>query len=127
VDEREVVRHKSFAVPAQTPAQAALDMDLLDHDFFLFTNAATGEDNVIYRTETHGYALAEPTPNATELPWCIESSLLRPTPLPLDQAVDLLDLADEPFVFFLDPQSHRGRVLYRRYDGHYGLITPASE
>ena len=39
-------------------------------------------------------------------------------------AIELLDLADNPFLFFLDPDDGRGRVLYRRYDGNYGLIRP---
>ena len=37
----------------------------------------------------------------------------------------LLDEGDEPFVFFAEPDTSRGQVLYRRFDGHYGLITPA--
>ena len=28
------------------------------------------------------------------------------------------------WVFFRDADSGRGHVLYRRYDGHYGLIVP---
>jgi acyl dehydratase len=40
-----------------------------------------------------------------------------------EQAVAHLDLAGDPFVFHLDPATGRGRVLYRRYDGNYGLIT----
>jgi hypothetical protein len=28
-------------------------------------------------------------------------------------------------VFFADSVSGRGSVLYRRYDGHYGIVTPA--
>ena len=32
-------------------------------------------------------------------------------------------MGGEPF--FLDAESGRGNVLYRRYDGHSGLITPA--
>ncbi|MGF6887446.1 hypothetical protein ABIA39_005955 [Nocardia sp. GAS34] len=31
-----------------------------------------------------------------------------------------------PFVFFRDPACHRGCVLYHRYDGHYGLLTPSA-
>ena len=31
---------------------------------------------------------------------------------------------DQPFLFFLDPEQGRGALLYHRYDGHYGLITP---
>ena len=44
--------------------------------------------------------------------------------LPLADAEALLDEGDEPFVFFAIPGSNRGQVVYRRYDGHYGLITP---
>ena len=29
-----------------------------------------------------------------------------------------------PFVFFVDEDSGRGRLLYVRYDGHDGLISP---
>jgi len=31
----------------------------------------------------------------------------------------------KPFVLFTDPDTARACVAYRRYDGHYGLITPA--
>jgi hypothetical protein len=44
----------------------------------------------------------------------------------LEDAIAILDLGDEPFVFFLDEQTGDGSVVYRRYDGHYGLITPAA-
>jgi hypothetical protein len=27
-------------------------------------------------------------------------------------------------VFFIDAASQRDHVIYRRYDGHYGLIVP---
>jgi len=42
-----------------------------------------------------------------------------------DQAVTHLDLGGDPFVFYVDAGTGRGRVLYRRYDGNYGLISPA--
>jgi hypothetical protein len=42
----------------------------------------------------------------------------------VDDAIELLNLSDEPFVFFVDASSGRGAVLYRRYDGHYGLVSP---
>jgi hypothetical protein len=35
-----------------------------------------------------------------------------------------LDATGLPFLFFAEPTSGRGRVLYRRYDGHYGLVRP---
>jgi hypothetical protein len=40
-------------------------------------------------------------------------------------AIARLNLSGEGFLFYLDPDSGRGRVLYLRYDGHYGLITAA--
>ena len=29
-------------------------------------------------------------------------------------------------VFFVNAETGRGNVIYRRYDGHYGLITPVT-
>ena len=45
--------------------------------------------------------------------------------LALDEAVEWLDVAGEPFVFFGDRDTGRAKVVYRRYDGHYGLVEPA--
>ena len=39
------------------------------------------------------------------------------------EAKSRLDLTGEPFIFYLDAESGRGRVMYLRYDGHYGVIT----
>jgi hypothetical protein len=33
----------------------------------------------------------------------------------------------QPFTFFVDAGTGRGRLIYHRYDGHYGLITPPGE
>jgi ribosome-associated translation inhibitor RaiA len=127
VDEREVVRRKSFAVGAQTPAEAAQDLQALDHDFFLFRNGATGEDNLLHRTED-GLALIEPTGAASSVDDVdgIEASPLRPARTTTDDALQLLDEAADPFVFFLDASTGRGSVVYRRLDGHYGLIEPSA-
>ena len=44
-----IVRTKQFAMKPMTPEEAALQMDLLGHDFFLFTNADTSAAAVVYR------------------------------------------------------------------------------
>ena len=106
-DEREIVRRKTFAIDALMPQDAASDLEQLDHDFYLFRNAATGEDAVIQRGTSGAY------------------ELVQPSAMNLDEAAELLDLGDLPFVFFLDPATSRGAVIYRRYDGHYGLVTHA--
>ena len=45
--------------------------------------------------------------------------------LTLTQAEERLDASGERFVFFVNPDTGRGNVVYLRYDGHYGVITPA--
>ena len=127
-EERALVRRKSFALEPETPDEAATDLELLDHDFLLFRNATTGEDNVIHRLPEGGYALIEPTPHADQLGSCaspINLAMRSPGRMALTDAIRLLDLSTEPFVFFIEARTGRGNVVYRRYDGHYGLITPA--
>lgn len=125
VAEREVVRRKTFALEPQTPDEAAFDMELLGHDFYLFTDVASGRDAVVYRKPDGGFGLrgdvgvAELARSVTE----VDFEGAAPTMAEHD-AVAHLNRAGEPFVFYLSPTSGRGRVLYRRYDGHYGLITP---
>jgi len=125
-EDREVVAHKSFAVGEQSVDEAIGDLELLDHDFFLFRNAATGEDNVVARAET-GYELFEPRIRCPlgDVVEPVHRSPVSPPMVRLDEAMEILDLGDQPFVFFVDPDDGRGRVCYRRYDGHYGMIVPA--
>jgi hypothetical protein len=127
-EDRQVIRHKSFTPRRVRPEEAAWEMDQLDYNFHLFTDTETGRDAVISRGGPTGYQMkrsdAGPEPNETSLPLTLDS---KPAPrLSLDEARDRLDLADEPFVFFVDATSKQGAVLYHRYDGHYGLITPAT-
>lgn len=44
-----IVKTKQFAIKPMTPEEAALQMDLLGHDFFFFTNAETERAAVVYR------------------------------------------------------------------------------
>ena len=130
VEERTVVRRKTFAIEALTTEQASIEMEQLDHDFYLFTNAVTGDDNVIFRTGEGAYELIEPSREWSlgaqhDAGWAIRVSEVRPSVMTVDGAIDLLDLGDEPFVFYLDAPTGRGNVVYRRYDGHYGVIVPA--
>jgi hypothetical protein len=40
-----------------------------------------------------------------------------------DEARTRLEADGERFVFYLDRETGAGRVLYLRYDGHYGIVT----
>jgi hypothetical protein len=128
VDERQVLRHKSFALAEETCDEAAFDMELMDYHFHLFTESGSGIDSVLYRTDS-GYRLAQAIPR----PELIARGALEYTvsaaaapELDIAAATERLELTGRPFVFFRDSELHRGCVLYHRYDGHYGLITPVS-
>jgi putative sigma-54 modulation protein len=55
-----VVRMKRVAVKPMTPEEAAAQMELLGHDFFVFRNAETEQVNVLYRRRDGNYGLIEP-------------------------------------------------------------------
>lgn len=58
--EEKIVRVKRMPFKPMTPEEATLQMDLLGHDFFVFTNADTEEVNVVYRRRNENYGLIEP-------------------------------------------------------------------
>ncbi len=58
--EPKVVRTKRFAIKPMQVEEAILQMDLLGHNFFVFTNADTNEVNVVYKRKDNNYGLIEP-------------------------------------------------------------------
>lgn len=58
--EPRIVRVKRFAFKPMTVDEAILQMELLGHDFFVFTEASTEEVNVLYRRRDGNYGLIEP-------------------------------------------------------------------
>lgn len=44
-----MVRTKRFAIKPMAVEEAIMQMDLLGHDFFVFTNADTNRVNVVYK------------------------------------------------------------------------------
>lgn len=122
-EERRVIRHKSFALGRTTPENAVVEMEMLDHDFHLFVDADTGRDAVVHRTQDGEYRMqraGDDAPTAGSSPIGLDPQ--RPPVVTVKEAIARLDTTDEPFLFFVDAETRRGLVLYRRYDGHYGLI-----
>ncbi|RAV09338.1 HPF/RaiA family ribosome-associated protein [Mycolicibacterium sp. GF69] len=128
-EERQVVRHKSFALAPCTVDEAAVEMELLDYDFHLFTEQRTGMASVLYKDGPTGHRLAQVQPASEEQLAPFELALtISPQPAPcitVEQAAERMGLLGLPFMFFIDAAQGRAGVLYHRYDGHYGLITPA--
>ena len=56
----EVIKHKKFKMRPMDIEEAILQMNMLDHEFFMFTNAETGEVNVVYKRDDGKYAVLEP-------------------------------------------------------------------
>ncbi|WP_368654419.1 ribosome-associated translation inhibitor RaiA [Ornithinibacillus sp. 4-3] len=59
-NEIEIVRTKRFDLKPMDSEEAILQMDMLDHAFFVFTNAVSGDTNVVYRRKDGKYGLIEP-------------------------------------------------------------------
>nr|AAA62586.1 light repressed protein [Synechococcus sp.] len=56
----EVVRMKYFAMPPMTIDQALEQLQLVDHDFYMFLNKDTNAINVIYIRNHGGYGVIQP-------------------------------------------------------------------
>lgn len=56
----EVIRYKKFELRPMTVDEAILQMNLLDHNFFLFRNAETNVINVVYKREEGNYSVLVP-------------------------------------------------------------------
>jgi len=60
-DEAKVVKTKRFSMKPMTPDEAILQMEMLGHQFFFFTNAHTGLSSVVYQRDDGDIGLIEPS------------------------------------------------------------------
>jgi putative sigma-54 modulation protein len=56
-----IVKTKRFTAKPMDPGEAALQLQLLGHDFYLFTNSETGRAAVLYRRDDGDLGLIETT------------------------------------------------------------------
>ena len=59
-EESRVVKSKQFALKPMSIDEATLQLDLIGHSFFVFTNAETNDTNVVYRRRDGDFGLIEP-------------------------------------------------------------------
>lgn len=55
-----IVKNKRFDFKPMDPVEACMQMDLLGHNFFVFTNSETDTINVVYKRKNDTYGLIEP-------------------------------------------------------------------
>ncbi|MEG1311333.1 MAG: ribosome-associated translation inhibitor RaiA [Romboutsia sp.] len=59
-DEEIVIeRHKKFDIKPMHPEEAVLQMDLLEHNFYMFRNIETDEMALVYKRNNGGYGMIE--------------------------------------------------------------------
>ncbi len=59
-EEPKIMKTKRFAVKPMPVEEAIMQMNLLGHSFFVFSNADTEEVNVLYKRKDGNYGLIEP-------------------------------------------------------------------
>lgn len=59
-EEIAVAKVKRFEMHAMTVEEAILQMNLLQHNFYMFLNSETGRYNVVYKRDDNQYGVIEP-------------------------------------------------------------------
>jgi putative sigma-54 modulation protein len=63
----EVVRTKYYALSKLTIEEALAQLQLVDHDFYMYRSAETGEVNVVYRRNHGGFGVIQPRDGNDEI------------------------------------------------------------
>lgn len=126
-EQRRIVHRRTYSDHPEATLEAISDMIDLDELFHLFVHVRTSEDVVVHRREDGRIGLLHPrnSPLADEADDVVAPEPNRYSePIPLETARSEMDMVDHRFEYFLDASDGRGKVLYRRYDGDYGLVEP---
>lgn len=120
-----IVRVKSPMLVWCSPDAAARTMDAMDYDVHLFTDPATEADAAVFRVGPTGYRLARtidapPPHDKRGVPLTLSARAAER--LTDAQALARAVAAELPYLFYAGPADGRGRVLYRRFTGGFGLI-----
>jgi ribosome-associated translation inhibitor RaiA len=124
-EERLLLRRKTFrANDTMSIEEAVLSLTLLEFRMFLFTDETEDVGSVVYETGA-GVALRR-----------VDGSLGRelanpqvkldnsPAPrLTTADAINGMNVTGNPFLYFQDLGRYQPGAIYRRFDGHYGLIA----
>jgi ribosome-associated translation inhibitor RaiA len=125
-EEREVVRRRTYTTKPLSTLEAVSELIDLDEEFHLFVHFRSGEDVVVHRRHDGLIGLLHPRNSVLS----DENDLVVPEPsrysepLTLADARAEMDFLNHRFLYFEDAADGRGKVLYLRHDGDYGLVEP---
>jgi ribosome-associated translation inhibitor RaiA len=124
---RRIVHRKVFGDELEPTLSAVADLLDLDHEFHLFRHVRTGEDVVVYRRDDGRIGLIHPpgSPLADENDVVVTEPSRYSSPMTLDDARAEMDMLNHRFLYFIDANDGRGKVIFLRHDGDYGLVEPA--
>lgn len=129
-EERELVRTKSIAVGELDAVHAAAEMEMLDHDFYLYREVDPEVDAVVYRRGDGRIGVIGPAGigwSGSDEDGIVREESSGPEPRRLHDVITEMNELNHRFRYFVDEESGRARVIYLRYDGHYGLIETHDE
>jgi len=124
-EEQAVIARKSFAFEPTSLDEAADALEDLGDEFLLFRDPETGEDAVLYWRNDGLLALIEARSANPPTRGPVPEPSRFSQPISLSTAVTEMSAVGHRFMFFENAATSRGNVIYRRYDGHLGLIEPA--
>ncbi|MFL5827803.1 MAG: sigma 54 modulation/S30EA ribosomal C-terminal domain-containing protein [Thermoleophilaceae bacterium] len=125
-EEREIVQRATYPNDPMSTVAAVAELYERDEEFVIFVHERTREDVVVFRRDTDTIGLLHPP--GSEL--ANENDLVEPEPsryeepLTLRAARDEMDVLNHRFLYFIDADDGRGKVIYLRHDGDYGLVEP---
>jgi ribosome-associated translation inhibitor RaiA len=125
-EEREIVHRRTYTSVSMGTVEAVAELIDLDAEFLLFRHARTEEDVVVYRRDDGRVGLIHPrnSPLADEDDVVVAEPSRYSEPLTLERARTEMDFLNHRFLYFIDAEDGRGKVLYLRHDGDYGLVEP---
>jgi hypothetical protein len=123
-EERAIVPRHTYAPGPETTVSAVADLLDLDEEFHLFSHARSDEDVVVHWRDDDRIGLLYPRGSvlADEDDIVVAEPSRYSAPLALEDARAEMDMLLHRFLYFLDARDGRGRVLYLRVDGDYGLV-----
>jgi ribosome-associated translation inhibitor RaiA len=124
--ERRIVHRRTYLdVPLDT-VSAVRDLLDIDAEFLLFVHTWTNEDVVVYLRDDGRIGLLHPEGSrlAEEGDVVVPKASRYPGPIELSEARTEMDFLDHRFLYFTDAADERGKVIYLRHDGDYGLVEP---